>query len=89
MVPRKSGVSFIEKGLTLHAARVERLMHQLHIQGAVRPNQLWVADITYVTTWSGFVYVAFIVDVFARYIDGCWNQLEIFRLLNMKSCIMI
>ena len=37
---------------------------------AVRPNQLWVADITYVATWSGFVYVAFIVDVFARYIVG-------------------
>ena len=37
---------------------------------ASRPNQLWVADITFVTTWSGFVHVAFIVDVFARYIVG-------------------
>jgi len=37
---------------------------------AVRPNQLWVADITYVTTWSGFVYVAFVIDVFSRYIVG-------------------
>ncbi len=37
---------------------------------AIRPNQLWVADITFVPTWSGFVYVAFIVDVFARYIVG-------------------
>jgi putative transposase len=37
---------------------------------AVRPNQLWVADITHVATWSGFVYVAFVVDVFARYIVG-------------------
>ena len=37
---------------------------------ATRPNQLWVADITYVATWSGFVYVAFIIDVFARYIVG-------------------
>ena len=37
---------------------------------ATRPNQLWVADITYVATWSGFVYVAFIVDVFARAIVG-------------------
>ena len=37
---------------------------------ADRPNQLWVADITFVSTWSGFVYVAFVVDVFARYIVG-------------------
>jgi len=37
---------------------------------AVRPNQLWVADITFVATWTGFVYVAFITDVFARYIVG-------------------
>jgi putative transposase len=37
---------------------------------ADRPDQLWVADFTYVSTWQGFVYVAFIVDVFARYIVG-------------------
>jgi len=37
---------------------------------ASRPNQLWVADITYVATWSGFVYVAFVVDVYARRIVG-------------------
>ena len=37
---------------------------------ATRPNQLWVADITFVATWSGFVYVAFIIDVFARRIVG-------------------
>jgi len=37
---------------------------------ADRPNQLWVADFTYVTTWSGFVYVAFVVDVFSRMIVG-------------------
>ena len=34
------------------------------------PNQLWVADITYVPTWSGFVYVAFVIDVYSRYIVG-------------------
>ena len=34
------------------------------------PNQLWVADITHVATWTGFVYVAFIIDVFSRYIVG-------------------
>jgi len=37
---------------------------------ASRPNQLWVADFTYVATWSGFVYVAFVVDVYARSIVG-------------------
>jgi len=37
---------------------------------ADRPNQLWVADITYVATWAGFVYVAFITDVFSRKIVG-------------------
>jgi transposase InsO family protein len=37
---------------------------------ADRPNRLWVADFTYVSTWQGFVYVAFVVDVFARYIVG-------------------
>ena len=37
---------------------------------AERPNALWVADFTYVPTWRGFVYVAFIIDVFARVIVG-------------------
>jgi transposase InsO family protein len=37
---------------------------------ATRPNQLWVSDFTYVATWQGFVYVAFVIDVFARRIVG-------------------
>jgi transposase InsO family protein len=37
---------------------------------ATHPNQLWVADFTYVATWTGFVYVAFVIDVFARRIIG-------------------
>lgn len=37
---------------------------------ADRPNQLWVSDFTYVPTWSGTVYVAFVIDVFARRIVG-------------------
>ena len=37
---------------------------------ASRPNQLWVADLTYVATWAGFVYVAFVVDAFSRLIVG-------------------
>jgi len=37
---------------------------------ATRPDQLWVSDFTYCSTWSGIVYVAFIVDVFSRRIVG-------------------
>ena len=37
---------------------------------ATRPNQLWVADLTYVATWRGFAYVAFVIDVFSRRIVG-------------------
>jgi transposase InsO family protein len=37
---------------------------------APRPNALWVSDFTYVATWSGFVYVAFIIDAYARRIVG-------------------
>jgi len=38
--------------------------------GPPRPNRLWVADLTYVSTWSGFAYVAFVVDAYARRILG-------------------
>ena len=37
---------------------------------AQRPNQLWVADLTYVATWAGFVYVALVIDAFSRFIVG-------------------
>jgi putative transposase len=37
---------------------------------ASRPDELWIADFTYVATWAGFVYVAFVIDVFARCIVG-------------------
>jgi putative transposase len=37
---------------------------------ATQPNQLWVSDFTYVATWRGFVYVAFVLDVFSRRIVG-------------------
>ncbi len=43
---------------------VHRVFHADH------PNQLWVADFTYVATWTGFVYVAFVIDAFARMIVG-------------------
>ena len=38
--------------------------------GASRQNELWVSDLTYVATWRGFVYVAFVIDVFARRLVG-------------------
>jgi putative transposase len=84
--------------ITVARCTIERLMHSLGLEGAVRgrkcrttiaddsadrpldhvnrqfeatrPNQLWVADFTYVATWTGFVYVAFVIDVFARRIIG-------------------
>jgi putative transposase len=45
---------------------------------AARPNQLWIADITYVATWSGFAYASFVIDVFSRRIIGwrVWNRLK-------------
>ena len=45
---------------------------------ASQPDQLWVADFTYVATWSGFVYVAFVIDVFARRIIG-WRAARSMR----------
>ena len=45
---------------------------------ATKPNQLWVADFTYVATWLGFVYVAFIIDVFSRAIVG-WRASRTMR----------
>lgn len=37
---------------------------------ADRPNELWVSDFTYVPTWAGTVYVAFVLDVYSRFIVG-------------------
>src|SRR5690606_16633071 len=82
-----------QEGIRVGRCRVERLMLQLGLTGAVRggrfklttipdgaaarplglvernftagrPNQLWVSDLTYVATWRGFVYVAFVIDVY-------------------------
>ena len=44
--------------------KVNRQFHAEH------PNQLWVADFSYVSTWQGLVFVAFVIDVFARRIVG-------------------
>jgi putative transposase len=48
----------------------DRVNRQFH---APRPNALWLADFTYVATWQGFVYVAFVIDAFARRIVG-WRE---------------
>jgi putative transposase len=46
---------------------LDKVNRQFH---AERPNQLWVSDFTYVSTWQGWLYVAFVIDVFARRIVG-------------------
>ena len=61
---RKCRTTIAEDGAQQPLDRVKRQFH------ASRPNELWVADFTYVATWSGFVYVAFVIDVFARRIIG-------------------
>lgn len=60
--PIKTTVS--NKALPCPLDRVNRQFH------AGRPNVLWVSDFTYVHTWQGFAYVAFVIDVFARRIVG-------------------
>jgi putative transposase len=57
--------------VTTHATEAARPADLVERQfTATRPNQLWVSDFTYVATWGGFVYVAFVIDVFARRIVG-------------------
>jgi transposase InsO family protein len=46
---------------------LDHVNRQFH---APAPNRLWVSDFTYVATWAGFAYVAFVIDVYSRYIVG-------------------
>jgi len=66
------GASRAKKRFTTHAdarhLRAPDLVKRQFV--ASRPNELWVADFTYCSTWSGVVYVAFIVDVFSRRLVG-------------------
>lgn len=56
---------------TIPDAAAPRPLDRVNRQfSADRPNQLWVSDFTYVSTWQGWLYVAFVVDVFARRIVG-------------------
>lgn len=50
-----------------HPCPLDRVQRNFHAQ---RPNQLWVVDFTYVSTWQGWLYVAFVTDAFARRIVG-------------------
>lgn len=77
---RKQGLQGVRRGkvcrTTIPDALADKPLDLVNRDfSAERPNQLWVADITYVSTWSGFVYVAFITDVFSRYIVG-WRVLK-------------
>ncbi len=77
---RQLGIKGVRRGahckttIADHAAHCPQDLVNRHFH-ADRPNQLWVTDITYVATWSGFVYVAFVIDVFSRKIVG-WRVLK-------------
>ena len=58
---------------------VERDFH------APAPNRLWVADLTYVPSWSGFVYVAFVIDVYSRSVVG-WQASRSLRTEPRARC---
>lgn len=72
---RKEGLAGVVRGrrvrTTVPADVADRPLDRVKREfSAPAPNRLWVADFTYVATWAGFVYVAFVIDVFSRYIVG-------------------
>lgn len=72
---RRLGLRGVMRGKTLRTTVSDRAAPcpQDHVNRQFQascPNALWVSDFTYVSTWQGFVYVAFIIDVFARRIVG-------------------
>jgi transposase InsO family protein len=72
---RTLGIQGVRRGrriiTTVPDELLERPRDAVNREFAVsRPNALWVADLTYVATWRGFVYVAFVIDAFARRIVG-------------------
>jgi putative transposase len=72
---RTMGLQGVVRGRTVrttisNAAAPSPLDHVNRQFTAPRPNALWVSDFTYVATWAGFVYVAFVIDAFARRIVG-------------------
>jgi putative transposase len=75
-----AGVTRTKRIRTTKPAIVEQRPADLveRVFSAVAPNRLWVADLTYVSTWSGFVYTAFIVDAFSKAIVG-WRVMASLR----------
>lgn len=72
---RLEGLHGVRRGRVIRTTRADRAipcpLDRVHRQfKAERPNQLWVSDFTYVSTWQGWQYVAFVIDVFARRIVG-------------------
>jgi putative transposase len=72
---RKMGLSGVIRGKSVRTTVPDKAAtcpfdHVNRQFRASRPNELWVSDFTYVSTWAGFVYVAFVIDVFARRIVG-------------------
>ena len=72
---RRQGLRGVRRGkvvrTTLSDSKAPGPLDRVHRQfRAERPDQLWVADFTYVSTWQGWLYVAFVIDVFARRIVG-------------------
>jgi putative transposase len=72
---RKAGISGVKRGkkrrTTWTDETAERPADLVDRKfSAPTPNRLWVADITYVPTWSGFAYVAFVTDAYSRAIVG-------------------
>ncbi len=68
------GVRKVWRQLNREGIAVERATRPLDLVdrdfAATRPNELWVSDLTYVATWRGFAYVAFVIDAFSRRIVG-------------------
>ena len=61
---------------------LDHVNRQFH---ASAPDRLWLADFTYVATWAGFVYVAFVIDAYARRILGWRASLTAGGRLNRRS----
>jgi transposase InsO family protein len=72
---RKAGLQGVRRGKSVRTTTPDTsvpcpLDRVKRVFKADRPNQLWVSDFTYVSTWQGWLYVAFVIDLFARRIVG-------------------
>ena len=91
---RRQGLRGVRRGkvvrTTISDSRAPCPLDRVHRQfRAERPNQLWVSDFTYVSTWQGWLYVAFVIDVFARRIVG-WrvsNSMRTDFVLDARECL--